>query len=381
MTTVEGTRTLGASELMRSLGMLVDGPVRWGSGVPSRGPGVFVVELPGGAESAPIDVIALRRWIERVPAMTLDGERPAPQELARWLSGLWLPMEPILFVGRAARAIGQRVGAIYATPLGDSQPTAAAHWLKSLSVLPDLRVWWAETDAAEEYEDALLTEIGARNSGSRPFANRATERDGDARKGLSGSLLAKPEQGSTSLPATPAKRASARRQTEQSARKPRAKASTGRVPEPTVVSRDGLEKLGAELENLRTNVRPGVIARVKAARELGDLKENGDYEYARKEQSFVEGRIQALEGMIRNAQVVDDSAPTETVRLGSTVLVESQGEELTFLLVGPAEADPASGRISNASPVGGTLLGAKAGDLVTVRIPAGSVTYRVLDVR
>lgn len=379
--TTEETRVEGASELMRELGLLVDGPSRWGSGIPSRGPGVFVVELPGGAESAPVDVVAVRRWIERVPAMLLDGERPAAQELTRWLGEMWLPGEPILFVGRSARAIGQRLAAIYATPLGDSQPTAAGHWLKTLAVQQELRVWWAETDAAEEYEDAILSAVASRNDGHAPFANRAPGGADPATAGLAGSLLAKGAPGSDQGSRAAIKRSAARRTTAEAVRKPRLKASTRPAPEPTLVSREGMEKLGAELDNLRTTVRPQVIARVKAAREFGDLKENGDYEYARKEQSFVEGRIQALEQMMRNAQVVDGSTPTETVRLGSTVVVESQGEELTFLLVGPAEADPKTGRISNASPVGGRLIGSRVGDEVTVTIPAGSVTYRVLEVR
>ncbi len=372
----------GASELMRGLGLMVDGPTRWGTGIPSRGPGVFVVELPAGAESAPIDVVAVKRWIDRVPDLLLDGERPSAQELGRWLAAMWLPGEPIVFVGRSARAIGQRLGAIYATPLGDSQPTAAAHWLKSLAVLNDLRVWWAETDAAEEYEDAILNEVGGRNGGLLPFANRSSgARTDPATVGLAGSLLAKAEPTPDQISKAAAKRSAARRSIAAAARKPRLKVPTRPAPEPTLVSREGLEKMGAELDHLRTEVRPQVIARVKSAREFGDLKENGDYEYARKEQSFVEGRIQALEGMIRTAQIVDDSTPTEIVRLGSTVVVELQGEELTFLLVGPAEADPSSGRISNASPVGGKLIGARIGDSVTVPIPAGSVTYRVVDIR
>lgn len=379
--TTEGTRVAGASELMRGLGLLVDGPTRWGSGIPSRGPGVFVVELPAGSESAPIDVVAVRRWIERVPQMMLDGERPAAQELARWLGGMWLPSEPILFVGRSSRAIGQRLAAIYATPLGDSQPTAAGHWLKTLAVLNDLRVWWAETDAAEEYEDAILNEVTGRNDGRAPFANRALGGSDPATAGLVGSLLAKSVPTSDQITRAAAKRSAARRSIAAATRKPRLKASSRPAPEPTLISREGMERLGAELDNLRTTVRPQVIARVKAAREFGDLKENGDYEYARKEQSFVEGRIQALEQTMRNAQVVDGSTPTETVRLGSTVVVESQDEELTFLLVGPAEADPRTGRISNASPVGGKLIGARVGDQVTVTIPAGSVTYRVIEVR
>jgi transcription elongation factor GreA len=153
------------------------------------------------------------------------------------------------------------------------------------------------------------------------------------------------------------------------------------MPEPTYLSREGLERITAELEDLRTNARPQVIARVKAAREFGDLKENGDYEYARKEQSFVEGRIQALEATVRNTVVIEDAGPSDSARLGSTVVAESDGDTVTFTLVSSTEANPAQGRISNSSPVGRALLGTRAGDEVTVALPGGSVGYRVIEVR
>ena len=120
---------------------------------------------------------------------------------------------------------------------------------------------------------------------------------------------------------------------------------------------------------------------MKAARELGDLKENADYEYARKEQSFVEGRILSLEAMIKTSEIIDGSGGGGSARLGSTVVVDVDGDKDTYLLVGPAEADPVAGRISNLSPVGRALIGSRAGDEVTVQLPARSVTYRVLEVR
>src|SRR5687768_2607186 len=153
----------GASELLRSLGLLVDGPQAWTGDVRSRAAGIFVVELPGGAETAPIDIVAVRQWLERVPGLLLDGEPPpTPKELAARLSSFWLPNEPILYVGRSVRSIGARVGAMYSTPLGDARPYAGGHWLKTLSVMPRLRVWWAETDAHEEYEDGVLAEVARR---------------------------------------------------------------------------------------------------------------------------------------------------------------------------------------------------------------------------
>lgn len=376
-------RLTGASDLMRSLGLLVDGPAQWTRRIASRAPGIFVVELPGGAPQAPLDTLALRRWIERVPELRLDGARPGVPELRDRLAEFWLPDEPILYVGRSARALGQRLAAIYATPLGDAKPAAAGHWLKTLSVQSDLRVWWAETDANEEFEDAILAEVAARNAAGRtppvlPFANLAASDGSPRAHGLTGSLLSEGSSGTkTPGPGTKARKAAAPRARKQVVRdlapKPR--------PAATHISRDGLERLSAELEELRTVKRPEIIARVAAARELGDLRENADYEYSRKEQSFIEGRIQALEHALRTSVVIEQPAQADVVHLGSTVIVESEGEQQTYVIVGSTEANPAAGRLSNASPVGRALLGARAGDEVAVELPVGSIAYRVLEVR
>jgi transcription elongation factor GreA len=125
-----------------------------------------------------------------------------------------------------------------------------------------------------------------------------------------------------------------------------------------------------------------VIARIKAARELGDLSENADYEAARKEQSFLEGRIQQLEQMIKYAVVIDASETGLEVVLGSTVVVETDrhGEE-TFTIVGSAEADAAAGKISFTSPIGRALMGRRAGEKVRVQVPAGAADFRIVEVR
>ena len=391
----------GPSELIRDLGLLVDGPAQWSRPVPSRAPGIFVVELPSALAEAPIDITSIRRWLERVPELTLDGERPTPQVLAKRLHEFWLASEPVLYIGRSAKAIGARVAAIYATPLGDARPHSGGHWLRTLSVLPELRVWWAETDAHEEYEDALLTEIEARNAASGrdattgrllPFANLMTP-DGVAKaSGLLNSLRTEiPASPSTTARSSSSRSSSgvggpATRRTASSPTRTRKPARVKDAPArpataPTFVSREGLEQLSAELEELRTTTRPQVIARVKAARELGDLRENADYEYSRKEQSFVEGRIQSLEQMLRTGVVIERDETMDSVHLGSTVDVESDGESVTYEIVGSTEAKPSAGRLSNASPVGRALLGARAGDTVVVELPGGSITYRVLQVR
>jgi transcription elongation factor GreA len=365
---MRGMPPQNAPELMRGLGLTVDGPARWGAPVASRAPGIFVVELPGGASAAPLDLGALRRWIDRVPSLTLKGERPTPQVLGRRISAEWVAGQPVLFVGRAAKGIGARLAAIYATTLGDAKPASAGHWLKTLSNPGELRVWWAETDAHEEYEDALLEAIGV-----APWANRS----------IPGTLRSESEMAAAAArPAagTATGRAGATR--KPAARKAAApKLAPRPIPEKQVLSREGLERLTAELSELRDVARPQIIARVAAARELGDLRENGDYEYARKEQSFTEGRIQALENLLRNAEITDAPVARDVVHLGSTVEVEHDGERFEYTIVGTAEANIGAGRMSNASPVGRALLGARAGDEVTVQLPAGAVIYRVIDVR
>jgi transcription elongation factor GreA len=385
----------GASQLMRSLGLLVDGPLRWGSPVPSRAPGVFVVELDQPLTAAPIDQSAVRRWIEHVPSLRLDGERPTVADLARRLAEFWLADEPIVYVGSSARTIGARLAAIYATPLGDARPAAGGHWLRTLADQQRMRVWWAETDAHEEYEDALLAEIAARqpapvrdglpNGLVLPFAN-LTDSSGAAKPhGLTDYTREPPADRDIGQQAKPAKPKAAGRPRQRQPARCTTRRSTIRAappaPEPTYLSQAGLDSLLAELEQLRSSVRPVVIERVKAARELGDLRENAEYESARKEQSFVEGRIQALEAHIKAAVVVEAAAGQDAAGVGSTVVVDSDGEQQAFVLVGSTEADPASGRISYASPVGQALLGRRAGDEVAVRLPRGEVRYVVVEVR
>ena len=147
---------------------------------------------------------------------------------------------------------------------------------------------------------------------------------------------------------------------------------------PTYVSRDGLERLRAELEEMVTRKRPEVAQRIHDAKEHGDLSENAEYEDAKNEQAFVEGRIQTLEALIKNATIIDEHHSTDHVQIGSTVRVQSDDGEESFTIVGSAEAKPGEGRISNESPVGRALLGKKKGEKVVVRVPAGDFTYKVV---
>ncbi len=140
---------------------------------------------------------------------------------------------------------------------------------------------------------------------------------------------------------------------------------------PTYLSREGETGLRQELDLLVNVRRAEVAARIHDAKQHGDLSENAEYEEAKNEQAFVEGRIQTLEGMLKTAVIIENSG-SDHVALGSTVVVESLDGSETFSIVGSAEARPADGKISNESPVGRSLLGRKAGEKVTVRLPNGS---------
>ncbi|MBA2254716.1 MAG: hypothetical protein H0W07_06355, partial [Chloroflexi bacterium] len=150
------TRPSGGA-LLRSVGLEPDGPVLWGTPVASRVPGVLVVEYPQPLETAPLDTVALRRWIEGVPTLRMDDRRPTVNELAARLGAFWLPGQTVLYIGHSARSLGGRIAALYATGLGERRPHPGGHWLRALRSIERARIWWADTDAPEEYADALLT--------------------------------------------------------------------------------------------------------------------------------------------------------------------------------------------------------------------------------
>jgi transcription elongation factor GreA len=142
----------------------------------------------------------------------------------------------------------------------------------------------------------------------------------------------------------------------------------------------GKEKLELELEQLKTVKRKEVVERIKIARSFGDLSENSEYDSAKEEQAFVEGRITTIENMIRNAKIIDsDELSSDSVSLGSSVtFVElPNGDEETYTIVGSAEADPFEGKISNDSPIAKSLLGRKVGDEVTVQTPGGEMKVKI----
>jgi len=156
-------------------------------------------------------------------------------------------------------------------------------------------------------------------------------------------------------------------------------AATGVVPAEALTA-EGEARLRAELDELTLVKRPQIIARIRTAKEHGDLKENAEYHAAREEQSFLEGRVQAIEARLRSAVIVDAPVAGSHVGLGSVVTVDDDGETVAYTIVGADESDPVRGRISSSSPVGRALVGRNTGDLVIVATPAGERRYRILEV-
>lgn len=150
-----------------------------------------------------------------------------------------------------------------------------------------------------------------------------------------------------------------------------------------ILTVDGLKKLEDELELLKSVKRREVAERIKQAIEFGDISENSEYEDAKNEQAFIEGRILTLEKMLRNAKIIDDeNLGTEVVSVGSTVLLKDleYGDEFEYTIVGSVEADPGANKISNESPVGKAILGQAKGSVVEVTVPVGQLKYQIMDI-
>jgi len=141
----------------------------------------------------------------------------------------------------------------------------------------------------------------------------------------------------------------------------------------TPMTREGIAKLEKELEQLLTVKRPEVADRIHQVRELASAQNNSEYEEAKNEQAFIEGRIMTLEHLLQNVTVIDEEAAhhASRVQLGAKVTVSIDGKKMEYTIVGPAEVDPKQGHISNESPVGRALLGKRVGDLVQVSAPRG----------
>jgi transcription elongation factor GreA len=468
---------LNGRDLLRAIGLSVEGPVLWGRPVVGSSPGVFVVELPAPTPKVSIDPDAIREWLGRAPGLRLDGKAPTVAELQSRLASFWVPSQQIIYVGSSQKSVAARLAGIYKTPLGERRPQPAGYWLKTLHDLGKARIWWAPAPDPDLYEDMLL-EAFVKAAGALPYAVLAMP-SGDRREhGLTDALhdevpakrvkitkvtvlpdadeeemelssgpergrgrvaaqarTARPAAPPTATPASdnssvaaealvagttasdPAPRAASTRRASPRAAKPAAKAPSRAAAKKaalapqtgpsaivpvvirkssrtaaakasqaaleTHVTAEGLAALKSELDELTTLRRPEVIARIKSARELGDLSENADYEAARKEQSFLEGRILQLEQMIKYASIIDTGGESRSiVVMGSTVVVETDrhGEE-TFQIVGSAEADATAGKISFTSPIGKALIGHRAGETVRVQVPAGTMDFKVVEVK
>ncbi len=427
----------GAASLLRAVGLLPDGPVLWGRPLTSRAPGVYLVELAEPKPHAPIELNRIGKWIERLPDLRLDGAHPTSRALVARLGSLWLPAETVLYAGATIGSVGGRALALAHHVLGDRRPHADGQWLHSLVGIERARIWWAETDATEEYLDAIFEAFseGAAAAAAAPggtvegrppgaiflpWANTRRPTGERQAHGITGAVApddsvippptrvvnvadgdadgARADDRGTGLTrrgprahAMPdggagkpvrARPSAAKRATPSTPSTPARRDAAARAAriEAVPMTQDAYVRLEAELHELTQVRRPGVVARIKAAREHGDLKENAEYQAAREEQSFLEGRVRLLEERKRHAVIIEEVV-TGKVALGSVVVVEADGDTVTYSIVGTTDADPAAGRISSSSPVGAALIGAVAGSEVDVRTPRGSTRYRILEVR
>ncbi len=153
---------------------------------------------------------------------------------------------------------------------------------------------------------------------------------------------------------------------------------------PVYLTEEGLEALKAELDELINVKRPALARRLHAAIKQGDLSENADYIAAKEEQGFLEGRIQQLQAMIRNAQIIHKQGGDGRIDMGSRVRLLEEGMDESdveeYVIVGPTEAEPGKGKISYESPLGKALIGHRAGEVVEYRAPIGLLRFRILDV-
>lgn len=152
----------------------------------------------------------------------------------------------------------------------------------------------------------------------------------------------------------------------------------------SIITVDGYNNIKKELEHLKTVRRHEIAERIKIAREFGDLSENAEYDEAKNEQGFIEGRISELEHKLKVSVVIDENdIHTEDVGVGSVVKIMNPVLNVTaeYKIVGSAESDPMNNRISNESPIGSALLGAKVGDTVKVQIPDGEASYQIMEIK
>ncbi|MEO3948091.1 transcription elongation factor GreA [Gorillibacterium sp. CAU 1737] len=152
----------------------------------------------------------------------------------------------------------------------------------------------------------------------------------------------------------------------------------------TILTQEGLKRLEEELENLKSVKRREVAERIKIAIGYGDISENSEYDDAKNEQAFIEGRILQLEKLLRNARIINnEEVDINTVSIGAIVILKDLefGDTVEYTIVGTAESDPFENKISNESPVGRAILGQKKGSTVEVSVPAGIIQYQIIDIK
>jgi len=154
------------------------------------------------------------------------------------------------------------------------------------------------------------------------------------------------------------------------------------MPEQTYLTAEGAARLQAELEELKGPQRDALAQRLRSAIQMGDLSENADYHKAKEDQGFLEGRIQELDYILRSAVIIDDlPVRNDEVAIGSHVTIqEGDDDPETYYMVGSKEAEPRKGRISNESPIGRALMGAKVGDTVSAETPNGMIKFKILKI-
>lgn len=155
------------------------------------------------------------------------------------------------------------------------------------------------------------------------------------------------------------------------------------MPNQTYLTQTGLEKLKAELSKLKDVRRKQVADRIQAARDFGDLSENAEYIEAKEEQAFMEGRVQEIENILRNAILIKEHTKNSGVDVGNLIKIKNikSGTVYNYEIVGSSESDPASGKISNESPLGRAFLGRKIGELVEISVPNGIIEYEIIEIR
>ena len=147
------------------------------------------------------------------------------------------------------------------------------------------------------------------------------------------------------------------------------------------LTNQGFEKLKNELEELKNKTKQEVLTRLNQARAMGDLSENSAYSAAKEELNLIEGRITELEEILKNAEIVEGNNNKNIVQVGSSVVVEINGQKEQFEIVGEFEADPLNKKLSHTSPIGKALVGKKIGEWVEVEVPAGKIRYKIVEIQ